>query len=166
MSAARRHRFGPRRRAFTLMEVLIALMIVAMAVVVLGASYLNVLNSYEAVGRGMVVNEDFAFARQTVLTEPDRTKLERGGDFETTGGRRVKWTAEIESTTVPDVFRVVFACEIDDPSRTEADKQTQTFHLLRPTWVKDAAERGKLVEQMKTRIAEIQGDIASKQARR
>src|SRR5688500_13870574 len=49
---------------FTLVEVLVALCIFAMAAVVLGASYLNVLNSYEIVSRGMQVNEDFAFARE------------------------------------------------------------------------------------------------------
>lgn len=155
-------RAGPRvgaasLRAFTLVEVLVALCIFALAAVMLGASYLNVLTSYEVVSRGVQVNEDFAFAREAVLREPDRQKLEQGGDFETANGRRAKWTAEIASTTIPEVFNVTFVCEIADPGRTEPIKQEQQFTVLRPTWVKDVAERDKLKTEMKTRIYEIQG---------
>lgn len=147
----------PPSSGFTLLEVLVALAIVAMAVVVLGSSYLNVLNSYEAVRRGTLINEDFAFARQLVLREPDRKKLEQGGEFETAGGRRARWDVEIASTAMPDVFSVAFTCEIAEPSRPEPDRLVQTFTVLRPTWSIDAAERGKLKEEVKTRILELQG---------
>lgn len=144
-------------RGFTLVEVLVALCIFAMAAVVLGSAYLNILTSYEVVARGTVVNEDFAFARQQVLNEPDRKKLEQGGDFETAGGRRARWSVEIESTTIADVYKVNFTCEIVDPMRPDPDRQVQTFMLLRPTWVIDPAEQGKLKEEAKTRILELQG---------
>jgi general secretion pathway protein I len=146
--------------AFTLVEVLVALAIVAMAVVVLGSSYLNILNSYETATRGVQVSEDFAFARQLVLTEPDRTKLEQGGEFDVTGGRRAKWTTEIVSTNLADLFKVTFTCEIADPTRPEPEKIQQTFVLLRPTWSIDPVERSKLKEETKTRILEIQGKLA------
>lgn len=144
-------------RAFTLMEVLVALTIFAMAAVVLGSSYVNVLNGYEIVARGVQIGEDFAFARQLVLTETDRKKVEEGGDFETAGGRRAKWSVEIVSTNLPEVFKVDFTCEIADPARLEPERLVQTFTVLRPTWVTDAAERGKLKEDVKTRILELQG---------
>jgi general secretion pathway protein I len=148
-----------RARGFTLLEVLVAMTIFAMAAVMLASAYLNILNSYEAVSRGVQINEDFAFARQQVLNEPDRKKVEEGGEFETAGGRRAKWTAEIESTTVADVYRVAFTCELADPSRTEPERQIESFLLLRPTWVIDPAERGKLKEDAKTRILELQGKL-------
>lgn len=149
----------PRKGAFTLIEVLVALAIFAMAVVMLGSAYLNVLNSYEVVSRGVQINEDFAFARQQVLDEPDRKKIEEGGEFDTVGGRRARWRAEIESSTLADVYRVTFTCEISDPARPEPDTQTQTFLLLRPTWVVDPGERGKLKEETKARILELQGKL-------
>jgi general secretion pathway protein I len=152
-----RSKHGTSAGAFTLIEVLVALCIFAMAAVVLGSAYLNVLTSYEVMSRGTRVNEDFAFARQQVLSEPDRKKLEQGGEFETASGNHAKWSVEIESTTVADVYKVNFTCEIAEPARTEPDKQFQTFMVLRPTWVVDLAERGKLKEDAKTRIFELQG---------
>jgi general secretion pathway protein I len=146
-----------RPTGFTLLEVLVSLTIFALAAVMLASSYLNVLNSYETVSRGVQINEDFAFARQQVLHEPDRKKVEEGGEFETAGGRRAKWSAEIESTSVADVYKVTFTCEVADPARTEPDRQVQSFIVLRPTWVVDPGERSKLKEDAKTRILEVQG---------
>jgi general secretion pathway protein I len=139
---------------------MVALCIFAMAAVVLGASYLNVLTSYEVLSRGMQVNEDFAFARQIILREPDRNKLEEGGQFETAGGQQAKWSVEITSTAVPNVFNVAFSSEVSDPNRTEPTKLTQQFTVLRPTWVIDPAERDTLKAEFKTRIFELQGKKA------
>ena len=145
MRRARPEMPSPRKaRGFTLLEVLVALTIFAMATVMLASAYLNVLNGYEVVSRGVQINEDFAFARQQVLNEPDRKKVEEGGEFETAGSRRAKWSTEIESTGVADVFKVTFTCEIADPNRPEPERQVQAFIVLRPTWVIDPAERGKL----------------------
>lgn len=153
-------------RGFTLLEVLVSLSIFAFAAVVLGSAYLNILNSYEAVSRGAQIGEDFAFARQLVLTEPDREKLERGGEFDTVSGLRARWNVEITSTNVADLFNVAFNCEISDPARPEPQRLVQTFRVLRPTWVIDPGERGKLKEEAKTRILELQGQLQAEQQRR
>ena len=154
-----RNRKAPRNRlsAFTLVEVLVALVIFAIAAVGLGSAYVNILNSYEVAARGMRVNEDFAFARQLVLTEPDRKKLEEGGEFDTATGHRAKWSVEITSTKMPDLYQVVFNCEIADPVRAQPDRQSQTFVVLRPTWNIDAAEQTQLKQEVKERILELQG---------
>lgn len=155
---------APRRQrvsaGFTLLEVLAALAIFAFCAVVLAATYLNILNSYDIVSRNAVVGEDVAFARQIVLSEPDRTKLEQGGEFDTAGGRRAHWSVEITSTLMPDLFNVAFTCEIADPGRPTPDKTTQTFTLLRPTWSIDTAERDKLRQEAQTRIMELQNKKA------
>lgn len=151
---------APRRRGFTLLEVLAALMIFSVAAVVLAASYLNVLLGYEAVSRGAQVGEDFAFARQLVMNQSDRKKVEEGGDFQTANGRRVLWRAEVQATEVPDVFQVSFTCEIEEAGKPEPDKLTQVFRLLRPTWsAADPGEQTKIKEAMKTRIVELQGQL-------
>ena len=81
----------------------------------------------------------------------------------TAAGHRARWSVEIASTNVADVFRVAFNCEISDPARQEPDRVTQSFLVMRPTWVIDAAERGKLKEEAKTRILELQGKLKAGQ---
>lgn len=150
---------------FTLVEVLAALAVFAFCAVVLASAYLNILNSYDIVSRHAVTGEDVVFARQLVLSEPDREKLEEGGEFESVGGRRARWQVEIESTTMPDIFTVNFTCEVSDPTKTEPDKTTQTFTVLRPTWSIDTAERDKLREEVRRRIAEIKGEVEQNMTR-
>ena len=62
-----KHRSARSRSGFSLLEVLVALMIFGLAAVVLGSTYVNVLNSYEAVSRGNTRDEDVAFARAQLL---------------------------------------------------------------------------------------------------
>jgi general secretion pathway protein I len=162
---ARRSSASARTGAFTLLEVLVSLSIFAFAAVVLGSAYLNILNSYEAVTRGARVGEDYAFARQIVLTEPDRKKLESGGEFQTANGRQARWSVEIASTNLPNLFDVAFTCDIDEPGQTEPARLAQRFRVLRPTWAVDAGEQGKLKQEIRTRIAEIQGKQKEQQPR-
>jgi hypothetical protein len=100
------------------------------------------------------------FARSLVITQPDITKLEDGGEFDGANGRRVKWSAEITPTTTTDVFTVVFTCEIADPAQPQPEKTVQTFSLLRPTWSIDPAARSLLRQDAKNRIYELQGKTA------
>jgi general secretion pathway protein I len=148
----------PARRAaaFTLIEVLVSLAIFAMGAVVLGATYVNVLNSYAVIARSHDSDEDARFACAQLLAEPDIQKAQTGDQFDSTGSRHVVWTSTIEPTTTPDLFTVTFQCEIDDPALKEPKKITQIFMLLRPTW-SVAADRSKLFQDAKDRIAVIQG---------
>src|ERR1035441_2284073 len=79
---------------FTLLEVLVALAIFAMAAVVLGATYVNALNAYNAASRHNEYDTDLRFVRAAVLTEPDRDKAEQGGDLDLGGGKRAHWQAD------------------------------------------------------------------------
>jgi general secretion pathway protein I len=145
------------RDGFTVLEVLVALAVFAMAAIVLASSYLNILNGYEVIARGTQSNADLAFARSIILHEADRTKLEQGGQFDTADGNRLTWTVEITSTNMPELFNVALTCEMNDATQHASEKSVQTFTVLRPTWVVDAAERDKLREEAKQRILELQG---------
>lgn len=152
---------SPRGRAgFTLLEVLTSLVVFALAAAVLGASYVNVLNSYHTAARALQSNEDVAFARHLVLTQSDRVKLEQGGEFDTAANRQVRWSVEIASTQTADLFHVQFTCEVTDANRVDPVKTVQNFLLLRPTWSTDVAEQSKLKEEARTRILEMQAEKA------
>ena len=141
---------------FTLLEVLVALAIFAMAAVVLGATYVNALNAYEAATRRNEYGEDLRFVRSAVLAEPDRDKVEEGGQLDLGGNKRARWQADVASTGTADLFAVTWTCEITDPVRPQPYRVTQTFMLLRPTW-SDPVERSQLLEQAKEVILKLQG---------
>ena len=75
------------RRGFTLLEVLVALSIFALAAVVLGTAYVNVLNSYAVASRLNEGREEVSFARSLLLAEAELKKVEEGGEFDSVG----KW---------------------------------------------------------------------------
>jgi prepilin-type N-terminal cleavage/methylation domain-containing protein len=153
--AASVHR-RPVPRGFTLLEVLISLLIFVMAAVVLGSSYVNVLNGYDLAQRANARNDDMEFARAQLLAEPDHDKAEQGGEFDSANGRHVSWHAQIDPTQTADLFAVAFTCEINDPSAKAPDTATQNFMVLRPTW-SDATTNTALLAAAKAKIAKIQG---------
>jgi general secretion pathway protein I len=142
--------------AFTLLEVLVALAIFAMAAVVLGATYVNALNAYQAAGRQNEYDADLRFVRAVLLAEPDRQKATDGGDLDLGGNKHAHWQADIAATDTVDLFSVAWTCDIVDPARPKSFHTSQTFMLLRPTW-SDPVERTKLLDQVKQRILEMQG---------
>lgn len=144
----------PRREAmaFTLLEVVMAITIFAVAAAMMGAVYVNILNSYEAAARGIQRDEDLRFARQLLLLEADPAKAVEGGEFETPDRRRVRWSSVIEPTLMPDLFKVVFTCESQEGSSTRT--ATESFVLLRPSW-SESGEQSKLRGEVRKRIQEI-----------
>ena len=145
-------KIGP---GFTLLEVLVALAIFALAAVVLGATYVNALNAYEMAARHNEYAEDLRFVRAALLTQPDREKASAGGDLDLGDNKRARWTADIAPTNTVDLFSVTWTCEITDPDRREPYRATQVMLLVRPTW-SDPVERSKLLELAKERIMQMQ----------
>ncbi len=138
-------------RGFTLLEVLVALGIFAMAAIVLGTAYVNVLTGYEVARRATVSNPEAQFARAQLLAQADIELARQGGDFESAQGRSVRWTATIDPTETADLFQVLFECEIAGVAADKPQKITQQFRVLRPTWSADI-DRNTLRAAAKDRI--------------
>lgn len=137
--------------AFTLVEVLLALMLFALSAVVLGAAYLNVLNSYELVRQNQAVEEDLRFIRSMVLLEKDIDELERGGEVESLYLGRVSWRTYVEQTPTPDLFHVSVEIDYEGTESEPPRQEMQQFYLLRPSW-SDPAERDRVREEMDQRF--------------
>ena len=145
-----------RRRAFTMVEVLVAMAIFAMAAIVLGAAYVNVLNAYALANRAGTVNEELRFARAQLLAEADRDKAEEGAEFDTTAGGRVTWRCLIDTTDLPNLFLVRFTAELVDGTGGKPRVVEEEFRLLRPTW-SEGTEAETLRADLRDRILEYQG---------
>ena len=143
-----------RSAGFTILEVLIALAIFALAAVVLGGAYLNVLTGYETANRALERNDDVRFARDSLLAEPDLDTVLKGGDFDSGNGRRVTWKATVDPTETTDVFLVTFECEITGADLKQPEQTKETIRLLRPTWSK-GDDRDKLRKTAQDRITQI-----------
>jgi general secretion pathway protein I len=157
---------GPAERsgdgAFTLLEVMASLMIFAMTAIVLGSAYLNVLNSYAAVGKGHENDQDVAFCRQELLRQADLQSAENGDQFNgvpppgALTPPQVQWSSTIDQANEPDLFTVVLTVQIAASPTATPTVITQTFMLLRPTW-SDPATQSSLRASDATRIGQLQG---------
>lgn len=141
------------RRGFSIIEVLVALSVLALSSIVLGSAYVNVLVSYQNLARDNKGEEEMRFALGLMMAEPDRTKVEQGGEYDSPEGKRIRWKVVITPTTTTDLFDVSFECELSDVSGSGPEKRVQTLRLLRPTW-SEPTEREKLRADARKRIEE------------
>ena len=125
-----RCRFG----AFTLIEVLLALALFAIAVVVLAASYINVLFGLEAVRVDRVLEQEMAFVRSVILTAPDLETVEDGGELPTGAMGYAYWEAELEPTLIADLFVVQVSVVLQGTGDDEERSLTERLVVLRPDW--------------------------------
>lgn len=153
-STFRRASLGFRFRlgGFTLIEVLVSIAIFALAAVVLGSAYINVLGGYQRMRSSSQDGTDVAFVRALVLAEPKLEVIEKGGDVRRADNTTVHWQAKVEPTNRADLFRVLLACEMPGAGGKQNYTIRDSFLALRPTW-SDPAEREKLRAKFREELA-------------
>jgi general secretion pathway protein I len=146
-----------RKNAFTLIEVLVALAIFALAAVGLGSAYSNVLLSRMALKEKGVGEEDFARCRAAMLETANFADIEKGGDVYLPDDRMARWKGKIEPTTVADLFWVTITVEIQTTAGgLYGTPREQSQWILRPTWSVES-ERAKLLADAKERLLKTRG---------
>ena len=146
-----------RKKAFTLIEVLVALSIFALAAVGLGAAYSNVLLSRMALKEKGVGEEDFARCRAAMLETANFADIEKGGDVYLPDDRMARWKGKIEPTTVADLFWVTITVEIQATAGgSYGAPREQSQWILRPTWSVES-DRTKLLADAKQRLLKTRG---------
>jgi len=145
-----------KRRAFTLIEVLVSLAIFAVAAVSLGAAYSNVLLSRIAMKQDEQRLDDRARCRAALLETPGFEDVEAGGEIHLPGGRIARWEGKIEATSVSDLFAVQLTAEIEGTDGAEAEEFAETRMLLRPTW-SIPSDRQKIRDEARQRLEKERG---------
>ncbi len=132
------------RKAFSLIEVLIALAVFSMAATYLMSTFVNALLARERSVRDDLLHNDIRAVRMQILLEPNREDAEDGGEYPTTNHGEATWEAVIEPTDVVDLFKVELNIEFSDPPEDSEPRHRETLYLLRPTW-SESDERAELL---------------------
>lgn len=132
-----------RKDGFTLLEVVISLALFAIAVSVLGAAYVNVLNSLDRLQVDQHFEQDMAMVREVTLMIGSVDELEKGGEIVTATHGVANWSAEYEETLIADLFKVSLLVEFPAGEDVEERVVSQEFYLTRPNW-SEPSERDKL----------------------
>lgn len=132
------------KRGLTLIEVLVALAVFALAAVGLAATHGNLILARESMQRLDQEDEALKQARAAVLA-PDALadgKLVTlsgqalSGSLQLENGTDASWEAELALTDVSDLFTVKLTVRSTNGARETVTQQT--FFLLRPAWSSDA----------------------------
>ena len=143
------------KTGFTIMEVILALALFAVAVAAFSGAYVNILNAFEAVKLDQSFEQDLSLVRKQVLAIADVDELEEGGEVVTGSHGIANWTVEYEATEVADLFQVTLLVELYPPDSDDAVQVEQRLFLTRPTWSEPVeretlrAETAKRLEQRK-----------------
>ena len=141
------------QRAFSLIEVMVAVALFAIAVTVLSQSFLNGLVPLAQFKKQRSVEQDVRFVRRQVFSIKDRKELEEGGEIETATSGLAQWEVEIEQAGVIDLHKVTLTIRFAGNKRYKAQTVSRTHYLLRPLW-SDADERSELLQEKRELVQE------------
>ena len=143
----------PRHRAFTLIEVLVALVIFAFSAVILASSYVNVLSAHEAALHRDEFAADRRMVREALWAEPSLDKVKAWNDLALPDDRSARWRATVTPAPVADLFDVALEVELTDGNGKRLPTVTENCRLLRPTW-SQPADRDTLRAAARTKLAQ------------
>ncbi|WOO40038.1 type II secretion system protein [Rubellicoccus peritrichatus] len=136
---------------FSLIEVLVALAIFALAVAMLSESVKNAMHGLEVVKSDSHKDQLYRFALRQVLLIEERDEVEDGGQVETPEDGPVDWDAEIEDTEILDLFQLTVSMSLadDKPSFSSGEpSRVEKLYVFRPGW-SDGVDRSSLLTDKK-----------------
>lgn len=153
-----RMKWGSSTRAFTLVEVMMAMALFGIAVTTFAAAYINVIQAIEAIQVDQAYEQDLTLIRQQVLIKQDIEDLEEGGEIFTGSHGEASWRVEYEPTLVADLFKLTLIMEILDRETDKMREVVETHYLTRPTW-SDPVERAELRADTRDRFLAKQSGL-------
>lgn len=124
----------PSPRAFTLVEVILALVIFGLAATVLASAYLNVLIAFQSMDRQQATEEDLRAVYRLVLNTAERDDFEAGGILGMPVLGDVRWQARLEPLEIAELFTATVELEWQTEEDRDRQRSERTFSLFRPGW--------------------------------
>ena len=146
-----------RADAFSLIEVVIALAVFALAATVLMSSFVDALLAREGTSSKSLINTDIRAVRMQLLLEPSIEAAEDGNEYESLSSGEASWIAIINPTNVVDLFKVDFSIEFREPPEGHSGSYKEILYLLRPTW-SEIDERDELLQDKRKELLDSRRD--------
>jgi prepilin-type N-terminal cleavage/methylation domain-containing protein len=135
-------------KAFSLIEVIIAIALAGIAFTVLTQTFVNILYTLDSLESQSDREKHIRFVRSQIIMIDDRDEFEEGETITTLEFGEAEWEAEITETAVVDLFKADVRIKFENPDG-EPFMWEETLFLLRPTW-SDPIERSALLTEIKT----------------
>lgn len=123
-------------RAFTLVEVILALVIFGLAATVLASAYINILMAYRSMERHQATEDDLRAVYRMVLNTAERDDFEQGGTMRMPVLGEVRWQARLEPLAIAELFSAEISLEWRAPDDRDSQRQERMFTMYRPGWGK------------------------------
>ena len=124
-----------RRRAFTLLEVLLATAVFGLAAAALLAAYGPVQEALFRLDREQASMGERELVRAAAEVSPDRATLLAGGLTPLPSGRSCRWSAEITPTATEALFRITLSGESQDGASWKSE-----YLRFEPRWLNSEDE--------------------------
>ena len=137
-----------RIKAFSLIEVLIALALFAICSNLIASAFINALLARERDPSIAYREISIDTVRRQLLLEKNLEDAEEGGTVNLIQDKEASWSVEIFPTEIIDLFECRLDIEFLDDELSKRGIYSETLYLLRPTW-SDSSERATLLEEKK-----------------
>ena len=136
------------KKAFTLVECVVALALFAVVAVVLGQTCFNCLNSVNSLAKDPSRDALRDYLRSKILAAEDLGEIQTGLDVYGPDGKTITIIGDAAATRIVDLFRLDVSCvEIG---------YSDVFYLVRPSWygqlTKASVDRDEILDDRKYEI--------------
>ena len=138
-------------KAFSLLEVMLATAIFAIAAVVLTSAFSNALSALQTMRKETNDEPIFRYIRSLVITVPNLANFEEGETLDLPDSATISWTAVAEQTQIADLFKVELTMSLKKKDADEPIVRVERLYLLRPTW-SDSDDRAKIISEGKSAL--------------
>jgi len=138
------------KKAFSLIEVLVAVAVFGIAITIFTQSLRNGLLSIESARRKNPVEQDLMLVRRHVLDIKEKDTMQDGGEMGTYSSGNARWDVDLEDTDTADFLKMTLNVEFREI--TPRKQETQVIYIYRKDWM-DSSKRDSIIANKKDNLS-------------